>query len=66
MRERIISAVKAWKTGATLAQIRGKVKFNREDADAAGVFYEALDGLVEDGSLVYNVETMVYREGEGK
>jgi hypothetical protein len=63
--EKIKKAVREWQGEATLAQIRGKIDYEFGSEEAVR-FYEALDGLVEDGSLIYNVETKVYREGEGK
>ena len=65
MREKIISAVKAWKTGATLAQIRGKIDYEL-GSETAVRFYEALDGLVDDGTFRYDTETRTFHEeGEG-
>lgn len=61
---RIRAAVREWGGEATLAQIRGKVKYERESAEESGEFYEALDGLVEEEVLKYNVGTLTYSEGE--
>jgi len=59
---RIRAAVREWGGEATLAQIRGKVKYEKESADEAGAFYEALDGLVDEDTLSYDVEKKVYIE----
>jgi len=62
---RIRAAVREWGGEATLAQIRGKVKYDRENADVSGEFFDALDGLVKDETLMYDNERLVYSEVKG-
>ena len=65
MKERIREAMKDWRIDgkppgeATLSQISGKIDYEFGSEEAVE-FYEALDGLVGDGTLIY--DGVLYRE----